>query len=302
MKRMVSSLGLIAFVFGLNFTNLLTMASGQAEANKKAKQDPKPKKDDFLEAAAIEELVAQLDHPQVAKQEEAKRKLLKAGKSAVPDLSMAALSDKKDLIEKSITLIKKLCESEDKATQEAARGTLKMLSKCNRPLTAQRAMVALNELGPDVFNPFDGWDKGLNPFAMNQANGGSNRSVSISSNNGKRMINVKEGNTETKIEDLDGGTISVRINGGEKKVDLKVKNLEDLKAKSPDAYALYMQYGGPSRRDGAFGNGLNFKNVGKDKNINKEMVKQLEQLKEQFKGNDIMRQIINEQIKMYNDR
>lgn len=298
MKGSFSMLFIKKIVFATMVSFLVHTASGQEEKNNSVKDNPISGKEENPNPTTMETWIKQLDHTQLTKREEAQRHLMKAGKAAIPSLAKAALSDKKEMIEKSIAILSKLAQSDDIATQEAAKGTLQMLSKSDQPSTAQRALLALNVKDGDGIKPFEGWEKMNNPFFMNQAGRGGNQSVSVSNINGRRLITVKEGDIETKIQDLDGGRISVRVTGGEKKEDFKVKNIQELKSKSPDAYAIYTRYAGNATGQG-FGGGFNpnLKIIGNAGNANEMMLQQLEQLKNQFKDDPAMMQLIENQIK-----
>lgn len=270
-----------------------------------AADDAKPKDDDAKkmaaapDAATIDGWVKQLDHAQLTKRDEAQRDLLKAGKAAIPALAKAAMSDRKETIEKSIAVLGKLKQSDDEATRQAAKGTLQMLSQCNQPSTAERAKVALDAKQDDGIKPFEGFDKPNFPLAG--GGGGGNRSVSVSNSNGRRTITVKDDDIETTLQDLRGGKIQVRITGGKDKVDLIANDLNDLKKKAPEAHALYTQYAGNA------GGGAGGAAFGGNGNVpagraDEMMVKQLEQLKEQFKSNPGMLKMIDEQIKSLKKR
>ena len=77
----------------------------------------------------IDELVAQLDHDRLTKRQQAQKRLLSMGKAAIPALAKAALSGRRETIEKSIDVLAKLAQSKDEGTQDAARVTLQMLSE-----------------------------------------------------------------------------------------------------------------------------------------------------------------------------
>jgi len=81
----------------------------------------------------IDELVAQLDHDRLTKRQQAQKKLLSMGKAAIPALAKAALSGRRETIEKSIDVLAKLAQSKDEGTKDAARVTLQMLSESEQP-------------------------------------------------------------------------------------------------------------------------------------------------------------------------
>jgi hypothetical protein len=270
--------------------------------------DDKPKADSEAKPNEIDELVAQLDHERLTKRQQAQKKLLSMGKAAIPALAKAALSGKRETIEKSIDVLGKLAQSKDEETKDAARVTLQMLSESEQPSTADRAKLALNSKEAEAIKPFEGWDKPGNEFA---GGGQMNRSVSVSSVNGVRSINVKEGGRETSIQELAGGKLFVSITGGEEPIELTAKNLDDLKKKQPEAAALYEQYAGGKmpagfnfpampfgKHNGAFngGNANAFAGNGNLGDANQMLIRQLQELKERMKDNPAMQAMIQQQI------
>ncbi|MCA9063073.1 MAG: hypothetical protein KDA96_08440, partial [Planctomycetaceae bacterium] len=142
-----------------------------------ADERPAPPVQDRQDQEPIEQWVAQLGHERLSERVKAEKKLVAAGKDAIPALAKAALSGKRDTIEKSIDVLGKLAQSKDQETKEAARITLQMLSESDQPSTAERARIALNTKQADGIRPFEGWDKPGNPFA---GGGRVNRSISVS--------------------------------------------------------------------------------------------------------------------------
>ncbi|MEZ6040040.1 MAG: hypothetical protein R3C20_06015 [Planctomycetaceae bacterium] len=286
---------------------------------------------DATQPQQIDEWVAQLGHQRLTERIKAEKQLIAAGKAAIPALARAALAGNRDTIEKSIDVLGKLAQSKDAESKEAARITLQMLSESDQPSTAERAKIALNTKEADGIKPFEGWDKPGNQFA----GGNVNRSVSMTSINGMRTINVKEGPLETTLQELPGGRIRAQITGGEKPVELVAKNAKDLKKKLPEAAALYEQYTSNTPGNLGFGNNMAFgNNMGPGKNQGKAMLfpafgfgnveggqqafsssvtiqgggtvgnadcqemlrKQLTELKDRMKGNPVMQQMLDQQI------
>ncbi|MEZ5944971.1 MAG: hypothetical protein R3C18_26600 [Planctomycetaceae bacterium] len=254
----------------------------------------------------IDEWVSQLGHERLTERIKAEKQLIAAGKEAIPALAKAALAGNRDTIEKSIDVLGKLAQSKDDETREAARITLQMLSESDQPSTAERAKIALNTTEADGIKPFEGWDKPGNQFA---GGGQMNRSVSISNFNGLRTINVKEGPLETTMQELPGGRIRAKITGGEKPVDVVARNAEDLKKKLPEAAALYEQYTSGQQRPGMLLPGFGFGNAAGGQQTttssttfqgggSTELLKQqLTDLKDRMKGNPMMQQMLDQQIR-----
>lgn len=310
-----------------------TDASSQ-EANRGSEEQPgaadavpadKPAAKGEAKPNEIDELVAQLDHERLTKRQQAQKRLLGLGKAAIPALAKAALSGKRETIEKSIDVLAKLAQAKDENTRDAARVTLQMLSESEQPSTADRAKLALNSREAEGIQPFEGWDKPGNEFARG---GQMNRSVSVSNVNGVRSINVKEGGRETSIMELAGGRLFVSITGGEEPIELTAKNLDDLKKKQPEAAALYEQYSGGNMPGGfnfpgamfgkgnaafnggnakAFGNGMVFGNRmvfgngipgnGNFGDSGQALIRQLEELKGRM-NDPAMQALIDQQIEM----
>lgn len=294
-----------------------TPAAEERPAGTDTEPAAKTKDESQAKPGEIDELVAQLDHERLTKRQQAQKKLLSMGKAAIPALAKAALSGKRETIEKSIDVLAKLAQSKDEDTKDAAGVTLQMLSESEQPSTADRAKLALNSKEADGIKPFEGWDKPGNEFA---GGGQMNRSVSVSSVNGVRSINVKEGGRETSIQELAGGKLFVSITGGEEPIELTAKNLDDLRKKQREAAALYEQYAGGKMPAGfnfpgtpfgkpngafkggnanAFGNGLAIGNGvagnGHLGDANQMLIRQLEELKERM-TDPPMQTMIDQQI------
>ena len=282
-----------------------TGKANQAKSTKKPQTDTKQ----------IDAWVEQLGHKRITKRSQAKKKLLSAGSTAILSLAKAALSDKREAIERSIDILGALAQSKDEKTADAAKVTLKMLSESKKPSTAARAKSVLNTKEAKGIQPFKGWDKPSNQFG----GGGQNRSVSVSNINGVRSIRITERGSETLIEDVPGG-IRVTTKTGEKDpVAITAKNEADLKKRSPEAFALYQQYANQAggfgigngignasgNRNGGFGNGgganINI-NGGGNSSASQRMVEQLKELKKRMAGNPAMQRLLDQQIKSHRKR
>lgn len=217
----------------------------------------KPQAADAAQPNEIDELVAELDHERLTKRQHAQKKLLGMGKAAIPALAKAALSGRRETIEKSIDVLAKLAQSKDENTKDAARVTLQMLSESEQPSTADRAKLALNSREAGGIQPFEGWDKPGNEFAGGRQR---NQMISVSNVNGLRSINVREGGLETSIQELAGGKIFVSIKGGAEPIELMAGNLDDLRKKQPEAAALFEKYAGSRMPPGFNFQGMPFGN------------------------------------------
>lgn len=286
-----------------------TMPSTFADEKEKAKEGSAAKAAPDMKQ--IDALVEQLGHKQLTRRVQAKKDLLKAGKTAIPSLARAALSDERESIERSIDILGALAQSKDEETADAAQVTLQMLTESKKPSTAERAKSVLNTKEADGIKPFEGWDKAGNPFA----GGGQNRSVSVSNINGVRSIRIVENGKETLIEEVPGRGIRVKTQKEEKPFELVAKSADDLKKRLPEVYKLYKQYtsgAGITPGFGQFG-GFQFGNANAIGNANggqafqfnaagqgsanQAMLQQLKELKRRMVGNPTMQQLLDQQIK-----
>ncbi len=278
---------------------LSTASNTIADEGEGAKDGANAKAETDMEQ--IDAWVEQLGHQRLTRRVQAKEKLLSAGKTAIPSLAKAALSDKREAIERSIDLLGALGQSQDEETADAARVTLKMLSESNRPSTAQRAKSMLNTKEADGIKPFEGWDKPGSPFA---GGGGGNRSVSVSSINGVRTIRIVENGQETLIQEVPRRGIRVKTNSEEKPVEILAKNTEDLKKRLPKVYELYKQYTSGPAMGAGFGQDGTFPflnaNAAADVNggqgsASQMLAQQLKELRRRMAGNPAMQQLLDQQ-------
>lgn len=296
-KKKMSPLFALGIVLAFSSPTLLT-----ADEPDDSKAAAKLAQDNSANLAAIDAMVTQLEHAQLTKREEARRNLMKAGKSAIPALAKAALSGKKEMIEKSIDILAKLSQTSDEDTKEAAKVTLQMLSESDQPSTAERAKLVLKSKQADGIQPFNGNNFNM-PFGRGQG-----RSVSVGNINGRRSVTVKEGGKETSIEELANGKLHVVIRGGKEPVELLAKDLEELKKKSPDAFSVFEQYLGVGKGEnskdfpngGALGNAAfqQFGGVGGAVDANSMLLKNLAELRDRMAGDPVMQQMIEQQIRM----
>ena len=288
-----------------------------------AYETDKPKEEVNAKAAPdmeqIDAWVEQLGHQQLTKRIQAKKDLLNAGKTAIPSLAKAALSDKREAIERSIDVLGSLAQSKDEETSDAARVTLKMLTESNQPSTAERAKLVLSTKEADGIKPFEGWDKAGNPFA---GGGNINRSVSVSNINGVRTIRVVEDGQETLIQEVPRRGIRVKTATDKKPVEIVAKNAADLQKRLPKVYELYKQYTsdmGPGMGTAfgqpggfPFGNGNAAANAtgGQVFSFNKAgtgsakqmLAQQLKELKRRMDGNPAMQQLLDQQIREVSEK
>lgn len=273
--------------------------------------------------AEIEGWIEQLSEPSLTKRRKAKEALVQADSAAIPHLAKAALSDKREWIVYSLEVLGILQEkSPNEETRKAARVTLQMLADSQQPSTAERAKQMLGSTKDEGIEAFPGWDDPNSGFAGGP--GGAGRSVSVSSINGMKTIRIEEAGSVTTFRDEARGAIRVTVQDGDKKKDFLAKDIEDLRAKDPEAHALYEQHSngvGGGINIGAFaggfpnfGNNLNVQNMQNAANagnrINQPrlgepaeiqagtglMIQQLEELKRRLADHPEMTQMLDAQI------
>ncbi|MEM1069832.1 MAG: hypothetical protein AAGI63_13105 [Planctomycetota bacterium] len=273
------------------------------------------KADDVVgDQTAIAKWIEQLDADSLTKRQKARTELIQSGKAAIPALTKAALSDKRDLIVHSIDILAEIrIKSEDADTKKAAGLALTVLSESNKPSTAQRAKLALEAKKDTGIQAFPDWDKPGAEFGGNRFGNAANRSVSVSNINGVKTITVKEAGKTTTLQDQPSGSIRVQITGGDQPQEFVVKNLDELKEKDPAAFALYKQHG-----SNAGGMGMNFPGLGRLGMIrnfggnqaqannlnmaggnaaNQMMIQQLSELSKRMNGMPEIKQLLDQQIK-----
>ena len=274
-----------------------------------------------VDQAEIEEWIKQLDADSLTKRQTARRELTEAGQNAIPALTKAALSDKREVIVYSIDILSDIAKSSDQAdTQQAATVALEMLSESDKPSTAQRAKTALDAKKGSGIQAFPGWDKPGSEFAGNGR--AANRSVSVSNINGIKTITVRDAGKTTTLQDQPSGAIRVQTTVDGKPKEFLAKDLDELKKKDPEAHALYTQHSGNARgmnffgvrgfgQNGVFGNGANMAQVPANPRAldinaagagfaNQMMIQHLTELKRRMAGNPQMQQLLDQQIKELN--
>jgi exonuclease VII small subunit len=199
----------------------------------------------------ITELIKQLDDANFNTRQTATRKLAQAGEQAIPALEKAAKGDSREVITRSIDVLKKLMEGGAEASAKAA---LERLAESDKPSTSQRAKNALK--------PAEGEQPGgLQPFGQIFPGGGNiqgniqirvvggpgARKVSIKNNNGNKEIEAEEGGKKIKINEEAGGKIKVEITqkndqGKEETKKYEAKNAAELKKNHPEAHKEYEKY------------------------------------------------------------
>jgi hypothetical protein len=213
-----------------------------------------------LGADDVPGLIQQLDGPEFAQRQEASQKLSEAGKAVFPDLEKAAESGTREVASRIVDILKTHFTRGDDETKKAAKEALERLAKSGNGAAAQQATKALapppEETQPGIGGIFGGGIRvaGAQIQIQVQANGGNGaqgRKIKISEANGKREVEVEEGDRKVKMVKQPGGSIEIeiteKVNGKETTRKVEAKDLDDLKKKDPAAaqeYEKYSQNGG----------------------------------------------------------
>jgi hypothetical protein len=196
-------------------------------------------------AERIDELVEQLNADRYSQREAAMKELIAIGKPSIEALGKAATAGSLEVTSRSVDILKKLYDSSDEATKTAAEEALKKLADGEHPAAARRAKT--------VLKPKDDARQGVpgaGPIVIGQGQfrmRAGNKSVSVSTVNGVKTIEVQEGDKKTKIvADPQQGIkaeVTTKKNGKEKTEKIEAKNAEELKKKNKEVSDLYEQYG-----------------------------------------------------------
>jgi hypothetical protein len=161
---------------------------------------------------------------------------------------------------RAVEILRNHFQGGDEATKQAAKASLERLAASGNSSAAQRAAEALN---PQPEQTLPANLNGLNPafvpliqqrqaalrlqFGARAAiplNGG--RRTSVRSINGRREIEVQDGDKITKVKDAAGGgleaEITEKVNGKETTRKIQAKDLDDLKKQDADAAQVYERY------------------------------------------------------------
>jgi tetratricopeptide (TPR) repeat protein len=190
-------------------------------------------------AAQIDRLVAELDAPRFSDRQSASQKLAAMGAAATAALEKAARGESLEVTTRAIELLKKLLDSSQESAQADARQALQRLAKGDRPKAARLAEEALKaKEQEDAANAMQG-----RRFGIQIAGGMNAQQIRVQNNNGRREINVQEGDRKIKINDGNGQPIKIEVttktNGKESTEKYEAKDVDELKKKHPEAYKIY---------------------------------------------------------------
>ncbi|MDX1948059.1 MAG: hypothetical protein SFU86_21855 [Pirellulaceae bacterium] len=199
----------------------------------------------------------QLDGSEFAQRQEASQKLSEAGRQVFPELEKAAETGTREVATRAIDILKRHFERGDSETKAAAEAALQRLSKSTNKSASQRAIAALTppQQGQPMFGGIPVANlpirlnniqiQGMAPRIGNAGGGAIVRRVHIRQANGKREIEVEEGDRKVKIESTPAGIqaeITEKINGQETTRKVDAKDLDDLKKKDPALARIYEQH------------------------------------------------------------
>ncbi len=197
----------------------------------------------------VARLVEQLDAPRFADREAASEKLAALGRTTIPALSKAAASESAEASARAIDLLRKLLESIDPSTGDAAKIALEALAKNDRQTLAHRAQEVLRAkqeeqrrmILPQARNGF------FPGGAIQIGVPGGARTISMRNVNGVKEVDVDETGRKIKIHDDPQKGIRIEVtskkNGKDVTEKYEAKDAEELKKKHPEGHKIYELYG-----------------------------------------------------------
>ncbi len=194
-------------------------------------------------AAEIAALVEQLDADGFAERQAASDKLAEIGQPAVEALGQAAMGDSLEVIVRAIDLLKNLMDSDDTATQEAAKAALEQVSGSDRAAAARRAADALRTAEAKRAPAAQrlGGAIQIGPMAVAGA-----RRVSVRTVNGVKTIEAEEADRKIHITEDPNDGIKMEVTSKKDGKDVtdkyEAKNAEELKKNHEAAYEIYARY------------------------------------------------------------
>ena len=196
------------------------------------------------ESPSIDKLIKQLESRQFTERQAASQALTKAGEKAIPALTKAATNGNREVMTRSLDILRKHYQGGNETIKQAAKEALQKIGKSDKPFAAQRADEILNPKPPQP--PQRAVPFGVPLQIQIRAIGGQGRQIQIRNVNGVKEINAEEGGVKVKIEESPNKGIKMEVT--EKKDGKKVtkkyeaKNADELKKKHPEAYKLYDKY------------------------------------------------------------
>jgi hypothetical protein len=197
-------------------------------------------------AEDIAKLVEQLDADRFTDRQAASERLAAIGKSAIPELAKAALSDSKEMSSRAIAVLGKLLEASDQETKDAAKKALEQVAKSDKPAAAGRAAELIKPQAPA---PQPGIQGGVVQGMIQIQVGGIGPGIgrrSMKNVNGVKEIEAEENGKKVKIVDDPQNGIKIEATSKKDGKDVtekyEAKDAKELEKKHPEGYKLYKEY------------------------------------------------------------
>lgn len=224
---------------------------------------------------ALQELVKQLDAKKKDEREAAAAKLKEAGAAAIPALEEGALQSKRDIIIRSIEVLRELAQGVDPAAQAKAVEAMQRLAKSKSPIAVKRVKDLMKDTGIGVgqipngdpairsggsfgFGIFggqggDGTGEGKGNFSVQVGNPPGSKVKKYlmrgNSNGNERDIEVEEQDRTIKIHIDPQGEIKIEISemkdGKPATRSVEAKDAAELKDKDVAAHRDFETYRKP---------------------------------------------------------
>jgi hypothetical protein len=220
----------------------------RAEKNDVARSQPSP--------TEIGQWIKDLDSDTFATRQTAAEMLFQTGKPAIAAVADAAVGKSLEVMMQSVNVLRRLVQSTDKETRDAAKDALERLSKTE----TSAAAPAKEALAPPPAPPANLNGPGnIRGFGLGNINGnirifgggniqaGGMQVFRIQANgiNQNRVVDVNENGKRTHIEQDQNGIevkVTEKVEGKDKTDTYKAKDADELKKKFPEAPKLYEKY------------------------------------------------------------
>jgi hypothetical protein len=247
----------------------LPLVAVMAIASRGRAEDPAaPPKADAAKTPAkaddVHQWAKDLDSDIFTTRQEAGRKLFEAGKEAVGPLSAAATGKSLEVTNAAVDILRRLSQSTEPATREAAKASLEKLAQGTNATAAGLAKEALApprspnaqpgapniggniQLGGGGIQIFGGGIGGNIQIAPGGGGAIQVFRIQANANGGNRSIDVDDNGKKVHIQEDQNGLevrVTEKVNGQDKTDTFKAKNAAELKQKFPEAHKLYEKYG-----------------------------------------------------------
>ena len=213
-----------------------------------AKSQPSP--------AEIRQWVKDLDSDTFAARQTAAQMLFQAGKVAIGPVEQAATGKSLEVTMQAVDILRRLAQSADKPTHEAAKDALQRLAKGDNAAAAPAKEALAPPPAPPTTRPgiirgfgggFGGGGIQIIPGGRIAAGGIQVFRIQANANgaNGNRSVDVSENGKRTHIEQDQNGIevkVTEKVQGKDKTDTYKAKDEAELTKKFPQAEKLYKKY------------------------------------------------------------